>query len=675
MSELEKNLNPEENFEQNKDVQNEETVNEQQLENNLEPSNEESLSAAEKILKKLSKDKKVEKTEEKVEEVFSHNEAVIEEDDENEDPDNLESLTEHEDIEEVKQKYQLLSRPDLIAAYKELISSEDEESIRAHLETIKNFFYKQRNEEYNAAKEEFINNGGIEEEFQFEDKYEQEFKDIQFVFKEKRRQKLEELEKVKEQNYHKKIQVIEELKNLVNGTESLNDTFGNFRDIQHRWNEIGQVPQSRVKSLWETYHHHVQSFYDYVKINKELRDLDLRKNLEVKIELCVLAEELIVEEKVVKAYKDLQSLHQQWREIGPVPNENKDEIWDRFKDASAKINKRHQDYFESLKDEQLNNLKAKVMICEEAEKLSEIELKTPKDWDETSKELIKLQDLWRAIGFAPKKDNNRIYNRFRRACDVFFNKKRDFFAQHRQLQNQNLEQKTELCMQAEAMQESTDWKKTTEELIGLQKKWRKIGPVPRKYSDEIWQRFRAACNRFFERKEAHYNDIEKEQDDNLKQKVELISKLENLLNAESSQGDLHAHVQEIQNEWSKIGFVPRDSKNDIAEKYKVLINKFYGSIQMSDSKRQSGQYKSKLDDIGNNPKSKEKLKLEREKIAGKIQKLRSDISVWENNIGFFAQSKNAESMIKNIQQKIEEARKSVDELMDQLKMIDEMRKS
>lgn len=675
MSELENNLNSEENFEKEENTQNNETDNKQELDNNLGTQEEETkdeLSAADIIISKLNKNK------ESTSQESSDSEPVKEVDVEKESQDkgaHKEAYI-NKNVEDIKNKYQQLERKELIDAFKELLDKDEEdESIRVHIESIKNFFYKKRNEEYNTARDAFVADGGIEEEFQFEDELEKKFKDVLFIYREKRRQKQEENEKDKEQNYQEKLSVIEDLRNLVNGTESLNETFTLFRNIQQKWNGIGQVPQSRLKSLWETYHHHVQSFYDYVKINKELRDLDLKKNLEIKIQLCGQAEELILVEKVVKAYKDLQALHQRWREVGPVPNENKDEIWERFKDASTKINKRHQDYFESLKDEQLNNLKAKVMICEEAEKLSELELDNPKEWDETSKELIKLQDLWRAIGFAPKKDNNRIYNRFRKACDVFFNKKRDFFAQHRQHQNKNLEDKTEFCLQAEALMDSTDWKKTTEILIGLQKKWKQIGPVPRKYSDEVWHRFRAACNSFFKHKEDHYKDIEKEQFDNLKLKEDLIIRLEALIGKEVEHEALMAEIKNIQNEWSKIGFVPRENKNDILQKYKKLLDKFYEKLDIDDGKRSSLSFKSRLEEYSSHPRGKDKLRQEREKVASKIQKLRGDISVWENNIGFFAQSKSAESMIQSIQQKIEGAKENVISLMKQLKEIDDLRRN
>lgn len=667
MNELEKNLNQEENSEQEKNVQNSLSDHKQELENNQETQeeeNEENLSAADKILRKLGKENITPKK------VSSKQEDDTENSYENED----ENEEEQDNTEELKAIYVKLDRTQLIEKFSKLLEGEEVENIREHVDFIKNYFYKRKKEEIASAKEKFVENGGNPEEFTFEDELEEQFKKLYTSYRDKKSEKQKANEEEKQKNYLEKLKVIDELKSLVNSTESLNETFSTFRAIQERWNEIGQIPQAKVKSLWETYHHHVQNFYDYVKINKELRDLDLKKNLEAKIKLCERAEELILEEKVVKAYRELQELHDRWREIGPVPKENKDEIWERFKEASGKINKRHQEYFEQLKQEQLNNLKAKTLICEEVERLSQIEMKTPKEWDETSKEIVKLQELWRAIGFAPKKDNNKIYNRFRKACDIFFERKRDYFSEHRSNLLENLEKKEDLCMQAEALKESDDWRKTTETLKKLQQKWKEIGPVPRKNSDEVWHRFRSACNYFFNRKEKHYREIEGEQQANLKLKEELLVRLEELEGQELNDEDRIKELREIQNEWSKIGFVPIAAKNDIQQKYRKLINKYYDKLDISDSKRSTMSLKNKLEEWAQHPRGKEKMRNEREKLAARIQKLRNDIALWENNIGFFAKSKNADAMIKNFEKKIENAKKTLGELIEQVKLIDGSRK-
>jgi len=669
MNELEKNLNQEENSEQEKNVQNSLSDHKQELENNQEPQeeeNEENLSAADKILKKLGKENFTPQKESSAEKVNTENSHENNEDDEDE--------KKQLNIEELKAIYVKLNRNQLIEKFDEILEKEELENLREHVDLIKNYFYKRKKEEIASAREKFEENGGDPEEFTFEDELEEQYKKLYASYRNKKSEKQKANEVEKQNNYTEKLKVIDELKSLVNSTESLNETFSTFRAIQERWNEIGQIPQAKIKALWETYHHHVQNFYDYVKINKELRDLDLKKNLETKIKLCERAEELILEEKVVKAYRELQELHDRWREIGPVPKENKDEIWERFKEASSKINKRHQEYFEQLKQEQLNNLKAKNLICEEVERLSQIEMKTPKEWDETSKEIVKLQELWRAIGFAPKKDNNKIYNRFRKACDTFFERKREYFSEHRSNQLENLEKKEELCMQAEALKESDDWRKTTDTLKKLQQKWKEIGPVPRKNSDEVWHRFRSACNFFFNRKEKHYQEIEVEQQANLKLKEELLVRLEELEAKELNDQERIKELREIQNEWSKIGFVPIAAKNDIQQKYRKLINKYYDKLDISDSKRSTMSLKNKLEEWTQHPRGKEKLRNEREKVASKIQKLRNDIALWENNIGFFAKSKNADAMIQNFEKKIENAKKSLGELIDQIKLIDNSRK-
>ncbi len=327
-------------------------------------------------------------------------------------------------------------------------------------------------------------------------------------------------------NLDEKYKIIDEIKELVKNKESINRTFQEFRDLQKRWRSIGPVPQQNVKDLWETYHHHVEAFYDYIRINQELRDLDLKKNLESKIHLCEKAEELMFEPNVVNAFKVLQELHDQWREIGPVPAEMRVEIWNRFKEATSKINKKHQEYFVSLKNEQKSNLDAKNALCEKAEELSSMEIKSNKDWATCSHELMELQKVWKTIGFAPKKDNAKIYKRFRDACDAFFNRKREFYGVFKEEQNNNLQLKTDLCVQAESLKESTEWKKTTEDLILLQQRWKEIGPVPHKQSDKVWKRFRTACDTFFERKTKHFSEIDNSFGSNLQKKLDLIKQIE-----------------------------------------------------------------------------------------------------------------------------------------------------
>ncbi|MDD4646288.1 MAG: DUF349 domain-containing protein, partial [Bacteroidales bacterium] len=359
--------------------------------------------------------------------------------------------------------YSEYSREALLEALDLLLSHRTIHDITHDVENIRSTFYRKLKAESEAKHKKFIEDGGVEEEYKpAPDHLEEAFKDSYDLFRTRKAEYVKALEGDKEGNLKKKLEIIEHIKNLLNTQESLNKTFNEFRDLQRQWRDIGPVPQADLHSLWENYHHHVERFYDYIKINKELRDLDLKKNLELKIQICEKAEELLLEPSVVKSFGDLQVLHNQWREIGPVPSEKKDEIWDRFREATNQINRKHQDYYLNLKDEQKKNLDAKVNLCENIEEILLRPVQSPKDWNEFSLEVVKLQQMWRSIGFAPRKDNNKVYDRFRAGCDEFFNRKREYFSRHRDDQHGNLQMKTDLCMQAEALSNSTEWRKTSD---------------------------------------------------------------------------------------------------------------------------------------------------------------------------------------------------------------------
>lgn len=370
-------------------------------------------------------------------------------------------------------------------------------------------------------------------------------KDLFREYRRRRDEYIANLDAEKEANLEVKLRIIEELKELVDSDETLNHTFTKFRELQSRWKETGLVPQARVKDLWETYNLHVENFYNFIKINKELRDLDLKKNYEQKLALCEQAEALVLEPSVVEAFRKLQKLHDEWRETGPVPNEYKEALWERFKTASSRINKAHQEYFEGLKAEQTRNLELKTGLCAAAEELISRPLVSRKEWNRASDRLLEIQKTWKTIGFAPKKDNNRIYERFRAACDRFFEAKRDFYSGVKGEMEHNLQLKTELCEAAESLSGSEEWKKTTDELIALQARWKEIGAVPRRYSDQIWKRFRAACDAFFERKAAHFADVDSEQSENLRRKLAL---LDEMAAADIKTGGFDA-IREFQRRW------------------------------------------------------------------------------------------------------------------------------
>src|SRR4030066_15811 len=497
--------------------------------------------------------------------------------------------------------YSGYTKNELVETLALIIENRPPAEIRNDIDRIKALFYKKLKIESDERKNKFLSEGGRVEEYRaWVDPSEARVKHLLEKYKERKSDYNRVQDAEKFENLKKKYDIIDKIKELVNREESINKTFHEFRLLQNEWHSTGIVPQNALKDLWENYHHNVEIFYDYININKELRDLDLRKNLELKIALCEKAEELLLEPNPVNAFRALQDFHNQWREIGPVPQESKNEIWERFKEATSQINKRHHEYFEKQKDGQRKNLEAKMTLCEEVEAINALEIKNFRDFDEKAEKIVSLQKMWRTIGFAPKKQNNKVYQRFREACDIFFEKKRTFYTDNKETQLNNLQLKAELCIQAESLQESTDWKSTSDALIRLQREWKEIGPVPRKQSEKTWKRFRKACDHFFNKK-----------------------------------ADFFAHL-------------------DTSDEDKSIL-----------------KYRTKLDNMKANPKASRKVRNERDKFFTKMKQLESDIVLWENNIGFFAKSPNADTMIKEVQEKIENAKKMIKTLEEKVKMIDQ----
>ncbi len=576
-----------------------------------------------------------------------------------------------EDIELPPVDYSGYSKHELVETLGLLIDNRPPAEIKNDVDRLKALFYRKLKLEADERRAKFLQEGGKIEEYRaWVDPDEAKVKDLLDKYREKKTDfsKVQEAEKY--DNLKKKYEIIDKIKDLVNREESINKTFHDFRALQNEWHSIGVVPQSSLKDLWENYHHSVEIFYDYIKINKELRDLDLKKNLELKVSLCEKAEELLLEPNPVNAFRSLQDYHNQWREIGPVPAESKNEIWERFKEATSKINKRHHEYFEKQKDEQKKNLDAKIALCEEVEGINAQELSNFKEFDENAEKVIKLQKIWRTIGFAPKKQNNKVYQRFREACDAFFEKKRGFYADNKEIQLNNLQLKTELCVQAEALQESTDWKATSDALIKLQKEWKEIGPVPRKQSEKCWKRFRKACDTFFNRKAGFFAQLDNSYEDNLKAKVAIIEELEGFEPGTDVQAAFEK-LKEIQKRWTDIGFVPFNMKDEINNRYRNALNKEFDKLKIGDEDKSILKYRTKLDNLKTNPKASRKVRNEREKFFTKIKQLENDIVLWENNIGFFAKSSNAETMIKEVEEKIENAKKLIKTLEEKVKMIDQ----
>ena len=568
--------------------------------------------------------------------------------------------------------YSKYTQIELVNALRDVLTESETRDIKSDIDAIKAAFYKNMKDNEEAAKKLFIEEGGAEEEFKAEeDPYENDIKDLLKEYRQIRIDYSKQLEHEKEENLQRKYDVIEKIKGLINTEESINKTFNEFRDLQQEWREIGLVPQSKMKDLWDLYHFHVENFYDYIKINRELRDLDLKKNLEMKIRLCEKAEELLLDSSIIRAFNTLQKYHEQWREIGPVPAEQKDDIWERFKAATTKINKMHQEFFESRKTEQKENLEAKTALCEKVDEINEKEIDSHKDWDQHSKEIIELQKVWRTIGFAPRKDNNKIYERFREACDKFFDAKREFYSKNKEEQQNNLQLKIDLCVQAEALKDSTDWKKTTQDFVNIQKKWKEIGPVPRKQSDIIWKRFRSACDFFFDKKSEHFSDVDSEQVDNLKLKEDLIKEIKTFKSSDNSQENLE-RLKEFQRRWSEIGHVPFKKKEDIQTEFRESINKLYDDLNIDDEKRNILRFRTKMSSFSESSRGQNKMRLERDKYMNKMKQLENDLVLLDNNIGFFAKSKNAEQLIKDVKKKIEMTRQKIELLKEKIRVIDDI---
>ena len=568
-------------------------------------------------------------------------------------------------VADTEDKFTGRGKEELVALFTRMLEEQPVQSIRRDVEALKIAFYRIRRAEVEAARRKFIEEGGAEEDFApAVDGVEVQLKELFKEYRRRRDEFIANLEAEKEKNLQVKLGIIEELKELVNSDETLNHTFTKFRELQQRWKETGIVPLQNVKDLWETYNLHVENFYSFIKINKELRDLDLKKNYEQKLALCEQAEALVLEPSVVEAFHKLQKLHDEWRETGPVANEYKETLWERFKAASSRINKQHQEHFETLKGEQVKNLELKTGLCVATEELSSQPLTTRKEWNRASDRLLEIQKTWKTIGFAPKKDNNRIYERFRTACDRFFEAKRQFYAGMKAEMEHNLQQKTEICEAAESLMNSEEWKKATDELIALQARWKQIGAVSRRHSDAIWKRFRAACDKFFERKASHFASVDGEHEENLQKKLALL--------AEMAEADVKAGgyevIREFQRRWGEIGFVPIKQKDAIQKKYKAAVDALFNTLRGSERDRSMNRFREKVSTLksaGSN-----RLRSERERLYNKVRQLEQEIGLLENNIGFFAKSKNAEALVADVKAKIDRAREEMAAAIEKVKLID-----
>ena len=583
---------------------------------------------------------------------------------------NTETDTELQD----KPNYASMEKHELIQRLKLILESELDQDSKERAESIKIHFYKKHNAGVEELKRKFIQEGGEEKDFHPErDQQEIEIKELLQQYRDKKAVVQKSFEQKKENNLKQKLLIIDEIKQLINGQESFEKTFNEFRDLQKRWKDYGMVPSQSVKHIWENYHHAVEKFYDYIKINRELRDMDLRKNYEAKITLCENAEKLLEEKSAVKAFNDLQKLHEMWRETGPVERSKRDELWERFKSISNTINKNQQNFYNGVREEQILNLQKKTDLCIKVEEIATKTFSSHHEWNEASKEVLQIQTEWRTIGFAPKKDNNSIYQRFREACDLFFNNKRDFYVEHKEKLNENLKLKIELCEKAEALQDSTDWKKTSNDLIRIQKKWKSIGVVPRKVSNDVWNRFRKACDTFFDNKTAHFNTLDSKQADNLKIKENIIQKVSELELSDNNEENLNT-IKQFQKEWAEVGHVPFKNKEHVQNDFRKAINVLYGKMNLDSSNLEIQKFKLKIDSILEGNKPEDTLIYERNKLYNKVKQLESDVTLWENNMGFFNLSDKSSSILKEMQEKINQGKKNIALQNQKIKLIDDVAK-
>lgn len=580
-----------------------------------------------------------------------------------------ESEDTHEDIDEGE--FEKLSREELIKLLEEAVNSEDVVSVKQKVIACKSAFINLMKESEQEQLNKFLEEGGEKIDFRpVEDPLKKKFSQLSNLYREKKKQYAETQEKIKTDNFAKKNQILESIRELLVSEETLKETYDKFRELQDQWKEIGAVPSSEVKNLWENYHFLVEKFFEKVKLNRELRDLGLKRNLEKKIEICEKAEELLLDSSVNNAFSALQTLHQDWKEIGPVAVDKSDEIWDRFKSASDKINARRRELREERMKQQMEAYEAKQALCEKAEEIIAKERKNPKDWQADSDALLELMKNWKETGFAPKKFNDAIWDRFRGSFNALFSAKKDYFQKLKDEQNENYQRKIELCIQAEGIKDSNDWGVTTKELIRLQAEWKKIGMIPRKHRDKIWQRFRAACDEFFNRKSEHFSDARASEDANLKLKEELIARVKGFEPKDSKDENIAA-LKELQREWMNIGHVPFKLKDKIYSDFRGAMDSLVEKMQVSEFEVTRGQFAEHIQSMKQGDSGERQLDREKYNLKRKIDRIKEDIQLWENNILFFADSKQANVLKNEVQKKINRAKGEIKLLQAKIDLIKE----
>lgn len=569
---------------------------------------------------------------------------------------------------EAEEAHLPLNKEEVVARIKEIASGEDAGD-KSEVDQLKVLFYKYHNAEVQEAFRRYLDEGGEADKYIPQiDPLEAEFRAAMQIVRERRAAQQEALEEQKQKNLERKLAILERIQQMASTPEEANQTFNEFKALQAEWKEIKAVPAERATELWKNYQLYVEKFYDLLKLGHELRDYDFRKNLEIKTRLCEQAEALAEVPDVIQAFNQLQGLHQEWKETGPVAKELRDEIWNRFKAASTVVNKRHQAHFEALKAQEEENLAAKTALCEELEGMATEGLKSFADWDSITQKIIALQAKWKTIGYAPQKMNTQIFERFRTACDAFFEKKSQFFQRQKEELNANLARKKELVEKAEALKDSTEWRKTGDALIQLQKQWKEIGAVPRKYSETLWKRFIAACDQFFEAKQAATAGQREEEQGNLQQKQGIIEQLKAL--ASEGAEDVLQKVRELQQQWNEVGHVPFRDKDRLYKEYREICDKLYGALNATQARRRLNNFRNSL--AQKIEKEAGSLEGERNRMMRAYERMRDEIKTYENNLGFLTtSSKKGNAMVDAMKKKVEKLREELHLLGEKIKAVDE----
>lgn len=575
------------------------------------------------------------------------------------------------DVQPVENTKVYKTKQEVVERLKEIAAS-DEAPVKDEIDLLKTVFYKLHIAEREARLKEYIDGGGNPETYQVvPDQDEETFKAQMAVIREKRAKIMQQQEAEKQANLEKKLEIIEKIKAMATSPDEAGKSYNEFKELQQQWKNIKNVPADKANELWRNYQLYVEQFYDLLKLNSEAREYDFKKNLEMKTKLCEAAEKLADEEDVISAFHQLQELHQQYREIGPVAKELREEVWARFKAASTVINKRHQQHFEDLRAKEEENLARKTALCEKVEELGKAENKGAADWEKRSKEIIDIQNEWKTIGFAPQKMNVKIFERFRAACDDFFGRKAEYFKALKVTFSENIEKKKALVEKAQALADSTDWKATSDKLIALQKEWKTVGMVPKKLGDQLWQEFLGACNKFFEARNAAGAGQRNEEHANLEKKKGIIEQLKAL--AENAAEATKEKVQALTEEYNKVGHVPYKEKDKLYEAYHEVLDRIYKELNISTKRRRLNDFKANIKNVAK--RGEEALDNERGRLARRFEQLKQEIQTYENNLGFLnASSKKGNSLIDEMNRKVQHLRDDLELVRQKIKAIDEENK-